>query len=797
LRADLRGCGWLVRLLPELSGGQIEPLPAWTVSPEQERRLVFEAVARFLANVAGPSGTLLVLDDLQWTGPDALDLLAVLARGAVGTSLRVVGSYRDSEVTPLDPLAGLLAELAGADLLTRVALGPLAPDDAARLLDALLDGATDTSPDVRQRALQRAGGTPFFLVSCTRALRGSRAAPDGEDTLPWNLTQSVEQRVIALPEGAREVLRVAAVAGRQAPRALLAAVVGRPEETVLSALEAACRARLLEELAEEDAFQFTHDVIREVIEAGLSAARRRSLHRQIAVALEQRRPTAGPEVLAYHYARSDVPDNAVVYLEEAGDKASAQSAGSAAEGYYRDLVEHLDRLGRSLDAARAREKLGTLLHMRGKSEAALDLYDQAARDFEQSGDRAGLLRTVAQLGWVHAVRGTIEEGLDRVHALVRRGEADAPTVGWAALYLALAQLYHHSAQYTDCLAASERAVALAGAAGDDWVRGRAMWERANTLSMLGRLPEGLPAMEEALGVLETTGDLVFSSIALDGLAEAHLHRGEFDTARRYITRGIEVAARGGPDLLIGYMIGISGVIDLLMGDWARARQHVEQALTMLRAADSTHMLAYPLSAMGWLCVAERRWDEASAALDEATSMAAPSGDLQALRWACRGLAELELLQGRPGAAFARLMGLWDRPGLLEMDVTPLAPLLAWAHGDLGDLDTASTRASAAVERARTQVNRVVLADALRIQAGIAAQQSRWDEAERALAEGLDVARAIGYRYAEARLLEARGRLHRQRGSAKGDADLAAARALFERFGASAETTRLARLLRQG
>ena len=33
------------------------------------------AVARFLANVAGPAGTLLVLDDLQWAGPDALDLL--------------------------------------------------------------------------------------------------------------------------------------------------------------------------------------------------------------------------------------------------------------------------------------------------------------------------------------------------------------------------------------------------------------------------------------------------------------------------------------------------------------------------------------------------------------------------------------------------------------------------------------------------------------------------------------------------------------------------------------------------
>src|SRR5437016_1295082 len=37
-RLELRGCAWLVRLLPELADGPIEPLPTWTLSPVQERR---------------------------------------------------------------------------------------------------------------------------------------------------------------------------------------------------------------------------------------------------------------------------------------------------------------------------------------------------------------------------------------------------------------------------------------------------------------------------------------------------------------------------------------------------------------------------------------------------------------------------------------------------------------------------------------------------------------------------------------------------------------------------------------
>src|SRR5207247_2129010 len=82
LRTDLRGCAWLVRLLPELAEGPIEPLPGWTLAPEHERRLMFKAVARFLANVAGPAGTPLGLDDLQWAGADALAPLATPGRPA-------------------------------------------------------------------------------------------------------------------------------------------------------------------------------------------------------------------------------------------------------------------------------------------------------------------------------------------------------------------------------------------------------------------------------------------------------------------------------------------------------------------------------------------------------------------------------------------------------------------------------------------------------------------------------------------------------------------------------------------
>jgi hypothetical protein len=137
-RTELAGCAWLVRLLPELANGPIEPLPAWTLPPEQERRLMVEAVLRFLANVAGPTGTLLVLDDLQWASPDALDVLTALARAAAEVPLRVLGAYRHTEVGPHDPLSVMLADLAQARLAMQHTLPPLTPQEAGQLLAGLL-----------------------------------------------------------------------------------------------------------------------------------------------------------------------------------------------------------------------------------------------------------------------------------------------------------------------------------------------------------------------------------------------------------------------------------------------------------------------------------------------------------------------------------------------------------------------------------------------------------------------------------------------------------------------------------
>jgi predicted ATPase len=323
LRADLEGCTWLVRLLPELAEQGLLSLPAVRVSPEQECRLLFAAVARYLTTIAGSAGTLLVLDDLQWAGADALDLLLALLRTA--PALRVVGAYRTTEVTMHDPLFTLIADLVRGELVRQVELGPLATEEARTLLRAVLAERSGSAEAMIERVLARAGGVPFFLMSCVRAFQaGVLTADEGARTLPWDLQQTVRQRVAALPEVAQELLLVAAVAGRVIPGEVLVAAARQPEREVLTALDAACQARLL--IEEEETYQFAHDLIREVVENDLSAMRLRTLHRQVALAWEQGSKVPPPEVLAFHYSQAGELAVALGHLMRASERARAAGA---------------------------------------------------------------------------------------------------------------------------------------------------------------------------------------------------------------------------------------------------------------------------------------------------------------------------------------------------------------------------------------------------------------------------------------------------------------------------------------
>jgi tetratricopeptide (TPR) repeat protein/transcriptional regulator with XRE-family HTH domain len=802
-RAAAQEVGWLGLLLPELAAGAggsatpvgVAPGGGGALPPEQQRRLLFASVAHYLRGLAGPAGTLLVLDDLQWAGADALDLLAALVTAAEPPPIRLIAAYRDSEAPAASSLGGLIADLARASLVRVLPLGPLSAAEAEQLLADLLPDADEGQRALLPAITRRAGGVPLFLLSYIEELRlrGDGAARSLE--LPWTVAQVIRQRVVALPASVQELLGMAAVIGRLVSRPLLTRVSGVAEEEVLAAMEAAAAARLLEEEG-ETGYRFAHDVIQETVEQGLSAGRRQLLHRRIGEALE--RDEAAPvEALAYHHARGGDEGKAIRYLEAAGQAARAEYAHAAAAGYYRELGERLERLGRIPAAARARESLGSLLRTMAHFDAAVAELEQAVDGYWRAADPDGVCRSMAMIGRLYAVTGRQDEGVRRLRQLLESVEAGGSRpASLAAIYAALARLYELSGRHGDEVTTAERAITLARQAGDDRLLAEVSELRGWALLQLGRSEEAQRVLTEAIPLAEASGELEALAWSHSDLLFLQTLRGDFATARLHGARGFEVATRRGDPAQIVWMAQIRAFPAIHTGEWALARQGFEQAVALAGREHSSHGSAYASMWLGWLCLVEGRWDEACAHLEESTHITEGNHDVPALRLAQSLLAELDVLEGRPERARARLLPLLDAPDQQDLYVTfPLLPTLAWAELEAGDVAAAAELAGQAIDRARQQTFRLALVHALWVQMLVLTRQGRWQEATRALEEGLALTRGMGHPYYEGRLLQAGGQLHRRTGEPEAAREhLAMALAIFRRLGAHEDSERTERLL---
>jgi tetratricopeptide (TPR) repeat protein len=622
---------------------------------------------------------------------------------------------------------------------------------------------------------------PFVLVRYAQALREGMEEADRAPRVPWDVAQAMRQRVAALPALAQEVLAITAVLGREVPRALLPSVAEAAEEALVGALEAACRTRLLEET--EQGYRFAHDVLAEVVEGDLSGVRRRLLHRRVAVALEQQPGTAPVEALAYHFSRADETERALPYLEQAGDRARARYANVAAEGYYRELVDRLDGMGRATEAAQAREKFAAVLTTVGHYNAALELIEQAAATYHTAADVERWCGALAQIAHLFVLSQRNEEGIVRLQLLLTDLQVSGASHGVAELHAALSEIYWTTGRRGEALVAAERAAAFARRVGDPRLLATAEERRATLLAtMVGRQEEALRVFAEARRAAETASDFETLYWALGEAFSIHMSRGEFDMARRYLEQARDVALRQHNPRLIADMLGDMFLIAFYQGNWDLARTRLREGEAM-RREDGNAWNPFWAWYQALLGLAEGR-AEVSQLLEDWMSAAERRGSWLVLQRAHYLLAVSDLLEGRARAACARLVPLLDRPGVDEQFVTRYLAALGWAYLELGKMAQAEQMVAQAIARMRTDSNRLDLVDALRVQALVAIRQGQWAEAEQALEEGLALARAMPYPYSEACLLRAYAEMHAQKGEPEPARQrLEAAMTIFQRLGA--------------
>ena len=709
---------------------------------------LFEEVLDTLECVAGRTGLLVVIEDLHWADPSSRDLFEFLSRSLRGVGVLLVGTVRTDE--PDDPgFLTWLAEVQRGPRAMRLDLERFGRDDLGELVAGVL--GEPPSAELVGSVFERSGGNAFLAEEVLAA--------DGQGVLvPITVGSLVLARMARLSAPARDLLRLAAVAGVHVDHRLLAAAagVGPGDDSLLAAARELTENHLLVADPSREGYAFRHALTREAVEADLLPGERQQLHRALARALTDD-PAVGPpagwavaDAVAEHWCAAGDLEPALAASIAAGDAARGVAAVAAALGHYERALDLWDRVTDPESVAGIGrwvllESAAEVASGAGEHERAIHHVDAAIAELEGTAApplQVGLL--YERTGWYRswAGQGDTTEWTGRAVALV---PADPPTRERAhvlaahALALMIGRGSHEEASRvaTAALAAARRAGVRTEEARAHGVLGTCL---VMTSSDSGA---GIRELERAVAVARASGDAETVALWSSNLTDALMRLGRCDQAA---AAGLEAAQAAVEARALRNEVGLvlynAAEALFLAGRWEDC-EHVLDRIRDLRGGGVMELWGLGLAA---LLHALRGADEAAAT---AIAEAAALGVGQAEGMATVGAAEAHLALHRGDLEAARrsvLDGLdavaadGSEPGMSTTSV--LADVALRIEADRAQL--AHARGDAAAERDAVESTRTVAARTLTQcrRAAAAAHRPEVARAHEALAAA-EVGRAEG------------------------------------------------------
>lgn len=556
------------------------------------------AVLRRLLDDLLPTPACIVIEDAHWVDTASADALAAVLGGDIPHAVFL--TRRDVE-------GGL--ELPGQ----RIELAGLSDDEATELVDSVL--GRPLLPSDLYPILRRAEGNPLYLIELAAGLS------NGSETL--GIEQLVGERIDALPDQERTLLRRASVLGWAIPAALFVRCVGPAELAETGGIGA-----FLERL--DDDVHFRHDLFREVAYEQLNFQTRRELHRAAAAVLAAEPALAGGPVapmLMVHYDAAGDWEHAREAAAETAEAAEADWAiddavrawrvAIAAAGHVRppppDLPELWSSLGRACVFA-------------ARSEEAVEAFTQGRRVARGALERARFDRERA-----HALalvgRPAEAESALKAAARVARAEGDARLLGTVLVRQGLMLL--RQAHWSELRATASEAIALLEGAAESREEILALGDAYRYHDIAASELEGDDAMahvDKALDLYRQVNDPGAASKVLSLLGVRAYYRGDWSAAVDLYREAGEAATAAGA--IANANVNAANVAEILIdqGRVDEALSVLRPVLRIFRAGHETYLAAFATGFLGRAAHRSGDLDSAKRFFDEAAAEFAALGE---------------------------------------------------------------------------------------------------------------------------------------------------------------------------
>ena len=668
-------------------------------SGEQHRVGLVESLSSLFTLAASNRPTIALFEDWHWVDTASRQVLEQLLEMISAFPLLVVVTARpDFDLGWGNP----------ADH-TPIVLAPLSPEDSAVVIRSSL--AADEVPNALVRLLHdRAGGNPFFLEELCRALaeegrlrveRGRVSVSGLLDNLelPDTVQGVLRTRLDRLDGGTRQLVRVAAVMGREFSLDVLAHALG-VEDDLSAELDRLRDLGIIQQVGVVPVprYRFKHALTQDVAYDGLLERQRAEVHGAVGEALEALRPDRLDDHLdrlAEHFASAGRWEKAIHYADAAADRRWAFSEfGEAAELLDRALewVNHLpddgDPSGRRVEILLRQERLQEYLGQRDRQQGIIDELLELLDPVEHA-DRLAMVH-VRQGDLCILTRDHAGAEIALEHALtISRDSGNAEAERHALRSTGL--LRWHQTRYEEAITLVERALDLDREAGN-------MEAVVGNLGNLGSLYRALGDPERALRLLHEAleversigrrgpGIVVKETYILHLIAITHASRGERDEAYRYLEEARDVLS-GSPVFNVVQMhYHLTAIARLKVedGEVEEALALYDEAVSQCRRTRHNEGLSTSLRVRGDVLLNLERYGDALSDLQEAADLYALMHDLPSEVGMRRGVAVAQTALGNREAAseaWARTLRLARKMGNREVEIEALEGKAALARRD--------------------------------------------------------------------------------------------------------------------
>jgi predicted ATPase len=490
--------------------------------PEQLRNQGLMYLVEYFKALCERGPVVVFLEDLHWADDSSLDAINRLGELAPHQSFLVVSATRHT-LFERRPYWG-----EGLIYHHFIELEPLSRRESRQLVSEILKLVEETPQSLRDLVVEGGEGNPFYIEELIKMLVESGVIAKGKEhwyveverleqlTVPATLAGVLQARLDSLPTEERVVLQQASVVGRlfwDRVVAYIHAVEAGDggEERVPEAL-AALRGRELVYRREDSAFTdareylFKHDILREVTYESVLKRLRKAYH---ALAADWLIVHSGERVgeyrglIAEHLLLGGRKDQALIYLQEAGEAALASFANPEAEIYFRRA---LDLSPGEAQQARLLAGMGEALRRQAKREESAQAFRKSIELYRRMDDLdqvaylyASLSFLLWRIDYLQAWKAC-QEGLELL-------EGAPDSRGLAYLLAEAGRTAHFRAEPIERIEAlCQRAITMAEKLGEVEVQGDALITQAiqfRDISQSINMLEKVVALTESIGPCET------------------------------------------------------------------------------------------------------------------------------------------------------------------------------------------------------------------------------------------------------------------------------------------------------